>query len=292
MNAPFWQSLVGCAVFAVSTFSNAALVSYDLDQSNMLPDGPAYLRVTIDDEGIAGRINFRLPVLGPLVQAANRNVGIDEFGFNSAVALSAAPIVGLPIGWNYTGDETVGGFGRFEASVEAKSPSARVKSLSFSITSLGMDTISSYLDKSSGHARDGNFFFAARVVGLDRHGPEDGDREYNRQNGGHAGNDRHGDYHQYAADHHDGADDRRHRHDDADDRREGFYGKDNHREDDHGRVAYFAGSTPHAVSSVPSPESAWLLLSGAVVFACAMRRRRAADDAAFAFRDVRARMPV
>ncbi len=162
-----WRGFVGFALLAFAACSDAALVSYDLDQSSDFPDGRTYLRVTIDDQGLPGRINFRVSVLGSLLDFSDRKFGIDEFGFNSDFAISSTRIVGLPKNWKYDGRETMDGFGRFDAVVEAKGASARVQSLAFSITGIQMDTISSYLERSSGHARNGNFFFVAHVAGLD-----------------------------------------------------------------------------------------------------------------------------
>lgn len=162
-----WHGFVGFIVIMFATCSDAAIVSYDLNQSSKLPDGRSYLRVTIDDEGAPGGIKFHVSVLESLLEFADRGFGIDEFGFNSDFALSSAQIVGLPKNWKFDGRETVDGFGRFDASVEAKNERARVQSLAFSITGIKMDAISSYLHPSSGHAREGNFFFFAHVAGLD-----------------------------------------------------------------------------------------------------------------------------
>ena len=162
-----WHRLVGFMLVVSATCSNAAIVSYDLNQSSDLPDGRPYLRVTIDDQGAAGKINFHVSVLGSLLQFADRNFGIDEFGFNSAFALSSSKITGQPKNWKFGGSETVDGFGRFDASVEAKNSQARVQSLAFSITGIRMDDITSYLEPSSGYARGGNFFFFAHVAGIE-----------------------------------------------------------------------------------------------------------------------------
>jgi hypothetical protein len=162
-----WRGFAGFLMLLSATSSDAALVSYDLNQSSDLSDGRAYLRVTIDDNGAPGRINFHVFVLGSLLGFADRNFGIDGFGFNSDFSLSSSRIVGLPKNWKYGGSETVDDFGRFDATVEAKNAGARVQSLSFSIAGIKLDTISSYLESSSGHARAGNFFFVAHVDGLD-----------------------------------------------------------------------------------------------------------------------------
>ncbi len=108
-----------------------------------------------------------MSVLGSLLQYADRGFGIDAFGFNSEFALSSSNIVGLPKDWKFGGSESVDGWGRFDASVEAKNSRARVQTLAFSITGLKWDDIASYLEPSSGHARNGNFFFFAHVDGID-----------------------------------------------------------------------------------------------------------------------------
>lgn len=162
----FRQMILGLAALVHATGSAAALLSFDLDQSNILPDGKPYVRVTIDDEGSPGRINFHVSLLDSLLDSARRGFGIDEFGFNSDLHISASNIVGLPKHWKFDGKERMDGFGRFDATVETDRPRARVTSLDFSIKGIRMDTIADYLDQSSGQARNGNFFFAVHVAGL------------------------------------------------------------------------------------------------------------------------------
>lgn len=162
----FRQLFVGLAALAFATGSAAALLSFDLDQSSVLPDGQPYVRVTIDDEGRPGRVNFHVSLLGPLLGSAGRGFGIDGFGFNSDLHIAASNIVGLPKHWKFDGKERMDGFGRFDATVETDRPRARVTSLDFSIKGIRADTIADYLDQSSGQARNGNFFFAVHVAGL------------------------------------------------------------------------------------------------------------------------------
>ncbi len=164
---PLRRAVIGCLVFASAMDCHASLVSFDLNQSNALADGPAYLRVSIDDQGLPGRINFQVSVLAPLLDLAGHRFGIDEFGFNSDFSISSSKLIGLPGNWKYGGGESMDGFGRFDATVEAKNAGARVSTLAFSIAGIKMDTISSYLERSSGRAKQGNFFFAVHVAGLD-----------------------------------------------------------------------------------------------------------------------------
>jgi hypothetical protein len=162
-----WRGLVGFAVLVLSTCGEAALVSYDLDQSNVLSDGTAYLRVTIDDQGLPGRINFNVSVLGPLLDIAGQNFGLQKFGFNSQFSLSSANVVGLPGNWHYGGSGNMSEFGRYAASLEANTGNARLSALSFSITGLSQETISSYLLASSSRGGNESLFFAAHVAGID-----------------------------------------------------------------------------------------------------------------------------
>jgi hypothetical protein len=162
----FWRNVVGLAALAFSAGSEAALLSFDLDQSNQRPDGQPYVRVTIDDEGRPDRINFHVSLLGSLLDSAGHGFGIDEFGFNSDFRIFSSSIVGLPKHWKYDGRKRMDGFGRFDATVETNRASARVDSLAFSIKGIRLDTILDYLDQSSGYARNGNFFFAVHVAGL------------------------------------------------------------------------------------------------------------------------------
>jgi hypothetical protein len=162
-----WRTALACLAGMLATNCHAALVSFDLTNSDALADGPAYVRVNIDDQGLPGRINFNVSLLEPLLDIADRRFGLEEFAFNSDFSISKRKISGLPHDWRYDGSGSMDEFGRFDVRVEAKNEHARSTSLSFSINGISMDAIWSYLEPSSGHARGGNYFFAARVGGLD-----------------------------------------------------------------------------------------------------------------------------
>ena len=55
--------------------SSAAFVSFDLTQSDQMRDGAHYVRVTIDDNGTAGLINFHVSLLDPLRDRGDRHGG-------------------------------------------------------------------------------------------------------------------------------------------------------------------------------------------------------------------------
>jgi hypothetical protein len=171
--------------------AQAASVSYDLTISNdpwniYIPDGTAYARVTIDDEGAAGLINFTVTILDSILsQNALSNFGLQSFGFNAvdgtaADALAAADIVNLPTGWSadvnhYAGSPppptgiALDGFGRFDAAVSDGGSNRQNPTLTFAVD-LGLDqsatdTIFDYIAGSDGGA-NGSYLFAAHIVGF------------------------------------------------------------------------------------------------------------------------------
>jgi len=143
----------------------AATISYFLDQSNTLPDGTNYLQVTIDDEGVAGEINFTVTLLSPLTSIADTNFGIQKFGFNTASTPFAGTLVGLLGDWTSSADTTLDGFGEFVVVTRGKG-SARQDPLTFSIIDIDDDVPDDYAVLSMGTADQGNQFFAAHVAGF------------------------------------------------------------------------------------------------------------------------------
>jgi hypothetical protein len=151
--------------------SQAASVSYFLDQSDKLVDGVNYLQVTIDDEGAPGAINFTVSVLQPLLDvAAEGRFGISKFAFNVVPGISVkrknVDFSSLPKGWVYGQQQDMNGFGRFDRrlrNTNSKTPLS--SSISFSIVGIDLDTIASYVELSR-DSSEGPSFFSARVEGL------------------------------------------------------------------------------------------------------------------------------
>lgn len=175
---------IACALcFAFAAPSQSASVFYDLTLSNdttgNVPSGTPYARVTIDDNGTPGLINFTVSIL-PSILTANKtdNFGLQSFGFNvltpgDATSLVAADITGLDTGWSATvsfnppnsGGTAQDGFGKFDAVVSNGGSNRLDPSLAFSIN-LGLDqgttdNIFDYVDASSG-----GHFFAAHIAGF------------------------------------------------------------------------------------------------------------------------------
>lgn len=159
--------LVGLS-FASS--SQAASISYFLDQSDKLADGTNYLQVTIAD-GADGAIDFTVTALQPLLDlAADKGFGIVKFAFNVLpdvkVQRKNVDFTSLPKGWVYGQQQDMDGFGRFDRRLRvtnAKTPLS--PSISFSIVGIDFDTLASYVELSR-DSTEGPAFFSARVAGL------------------------------------------------------------------------------------------------------------------------------
>jgi hypothetical protein len=159
-----YMGAAGLLCLLTTTPVLAASVSYFLDQSNRLPDGTNYLKVTIDDEGAAGAINFHIQALEPLSALACDMSGILRFGFNGD-ELDKNNIIGLPDGWKIKNDKKIDGFGKFENVLIGKKWDGQ-EPLSFSIVGIDGDGIFSYAES---HDMGDGVFFSAFVNGIELH---------------------------------------------------------------------------------------------------------------------------
>jgi len=150
--------------------ANAASVSYFLDQSNRLPDGANYLKVTIDDQGLAGAINFTLDPFDTLSDLSKCKLGIVRFGFNGD-ELDKSNITGLPDGWKLKNEKKIAGFGRYENVLFGK---PLTSPLTFSIVGIDGDSIYNYAESHDGGK---GLFFSALVNGTCKHCGEHGHRD-------------------------------------------------------------------------------------------------------------------
>ena len=167
--AKWWRNLLPL-LFILAPFQalHAASVSYFLNQSNVLVDGPNYLKVTVSD-GVGGLIDFKVETLAPLNSISGSNFGIQSFSFNTT--LSNPPdssLVNLPSGWagnSAPPTNQADGFGSFDLEV-ADGGSNRTSVLTFSINVAG-DSILNYTSAvSGGNAAQGNVLFSAHVAGF------------------------------------------------------------------------------------------------------------------------------
>jgi hypothetical protein len=152
-------------LFGAST-SQAASVSFYLDQSSGLPDGINYLQVTIAD-GADGAVDFTITTLQPLLSIAGDNFGIEKFAFNVAgdVGTGRDNVTALPSGWLTGQNGLVSGFGTYDLIVDIQNSSPR-DPLTFSVTGVDLDTVMSYVDLSSGSSPQGPSFFSVYVGGF------------------------------------------------------------------------------------------------------------------------------
>jgi hypothetical protein len=151
-----------------ATTSQAASVSFYLDQSNRLPDGVNYLQVTVAD-GASGAIDFTVTALQPLLAVVDDNFGIDRFAFNvvGGTATDRRDVTDLPNRWRAQNGGGMDGFGLFDIRVISRGRRQAQESLTFSITGVDLDTVLSYVDLSTGRAVQGFSLFSAHVIGLD-----------------------------------------------------------------------------------------------------------------------------
>jgi hypothetical protein len=163
--------LLAAGIFGASA-TNAASVSYFLNQSNDLADGTNYLKVTISD-GIGGLIDFKVETLAPLNSIAGTNFGIQVFDFNTTLAAlpADASLVNLPSGWSGNvapPPNNADGFGNFEFDV-SNGGSNRLSTLTFSVN-VASDSINDYYELSTKNGNttppQGYAQYAAHVAGF------------------------------------------------------------------------------------------------------------------------------
>ena len=156
---------------AVSSQANATTISYYLDQSNALPDGVNYALVTISDSATTiGDIDFSVEVLTSAFTVSGANFGMQNFSFNydPSLSIDASNIIDTsPLAWTVSeGANAGGGFGKYGFQLSGTG-SSRTEFLSFSITGVTDDTISSYAAMGSSLKPAATEFFAAHIAGFD-----------------------------------------------------------------------------------------------------------------------------
>lgn len=147
-------SLFLCLMVIAAAPSQAATVSFYLNESNRLPDDINYLSVSLT-ENLTGGVEILARTLDPLNNLSAKCYGIQKFSFSFNDG-TTGDITGLPDGWKVKSGRHVG-FGKFDTSISGKE-GAHIDILSFTINGVGID--------------DFEPFFAVKVTGLDnRSGP-------------------------------------------------------------------------------------------------------------------------
>jgi hypothetical protein len=179
------------AAIALSAPAGATTVSFYLNQSNYtpptggtnyLPDGSNYLKLTIWDGTDAvgrsfngyttgsGDVVFELQTLAPVKQYQGAKFGLDEFAFNTTLALNqfnANSFKGLPSNWAVgIGSQNADGFGKFELTPNISQGGANnvADPLFFAISGINNDSAATYQELASGNPGQGQFDFAAHVI--------------------------------------------------------------------------------------------------------------------------------
>ncbi|MBI5461428.1 MAG: PEP-CTERM sorting domain-containing protein [Gammaproteobacteria bacterium] len=138
---------ISMAVLGMGT-AQAASTTYFLDQSSLLPDDNAYLKVTLTETSRG--VNFKVNPLEPFDSIAGANFGIDGFGLNFT-SNTPYKISGLSKKWRVKPDGKISEFGRYDIQLKYKGLSHE-NALSFRVLGTSLD--------------DFDDFFAAHVHGF------------------------------------------------------------------------------------------------------------------------------
>jgi hypothetical protein len=187
MSKLLWGTIrVVAGALAFAGAASASTTTVYLDQSNAtppFPDGSNYLQLTIMDGSNAAGISigsytttssdvvFTMATLPVLDQYANSNgkYGLDEFAFNTTLNLSnySSGNFVLPSNWSVgIGSANADGFGAFELIPQTSGSNHLADPLTFAIKGVSSDALATYFALSTGNAGQGNFDFAAHVIGL------------------------------------------------------------------------------------------------------------------------------
>jgi hypothetical protein len=168
---PFVRNALSAATLLAAVAAapvQAASVSYYLDQSNDLPDGINYAKVTISD-GVGGDIDFSVAVITSAFSVSGSNFGMQDFSFNYNNSLTVGPsnITNIdPSTWTISQDANAGGgFGKFDLQLSG-SGSSRTELLTFTMSGVSGDTVNDYALGYTGTPSSGEFF-AAHIAGFD-----------------------------------------------------------------------------------------------------------------------------
>jgi len=163
MNLFLRVALIGSAFFGAAQVY-ASSVTYALNMSNDLGDGPTYATVTLSD-GVAGNIDFSVQVIESAFPAPLSNFGMQSFFFNynNSLTISKSNITNMnPASWDIREEKNAGGdFGLFAFNAVGTG-STRISLLTFSIAGVAGDTIADY---ALGYAGWTSEFFAAHIAG-------------------------------------------------------------------------------------------------------------------------------
>lgn len=189
MKTSISRAVMGISAVAVSAHAGAAMVSYGLTESNVLPDGTPYLTVEITESTSAeGVFDFLIRPESSLL-LTGENAGIQAFGLNveaamttemtenGGIAVLTNPLVftNLPDGWTLDTQKNMSEFGRYDIRLHTTGNN-RAEELSFSVEGTREDLIG---DQFAAHVvgfgnGEGGFFGGAMLL-ADNGAPPEGD---------------------------------------------------------------------------------------------------------------------
>ncbi|MHB1530000.1 MAG: PEP-CTERM sorting domain-containing protein [Acidiferrobacteraceae bacterium] len=147
----------GCVGLLLSSSAHAATVSYFLNENNKGLPANNYGVVTLSDL-TGGGVRFTVT---PENLTPGTNLGIQNFGFNSDLALKKSNYRGLPSGWSFGTNGNLDGYGSFN-DVTNGTGSNRQDPLTFSVN---IGTIANYQ-----FANINKNYFAAHIAGFNNYG--------------------------------------------------------------------------------------------------------------------------
>lgn len=129
-----WSTLSVCLMAFAAIPSQAASISFFLNQSNRFPDDINYISVTLT-ENATGGVDILAKTLDPL-NGHNNHVGIQKFAF-SFTGETTGSITGLPDSWRVKENKSLKDFGMFDVHLQGKGK-ARTDSLSFTVNDVDL----------------------------------------------------------------------------------------------------------------------------------------------------------
>jgi hypothetical protein len=164
----FVGTFVGLLIFSTLGVGSITTGSWYLNQSNALPDGVNYAKVSITADDTTGQVNFTVDAIENIYTSLGDNFGIQKFGFNCQNITSPISTwsIQLPSDWEYTTKQNMGETGKFDI-VESGKGNSRQEPLSFTITlpDPSEAAVSNFAVSSTGNSST-SAFFSAHIAGF------------------------------------------------------------------------------------------------------------------------------
>src|SRR5262245_10025593 len=120
--------LAGVVLGTAAPPAAADLITYNLDQSNTLPDGLVYGTVTVEALQNLGEVKITYTANPALYSATRQNFGFNTIGFNTDLSLQSSQFT-LPSGWKLYSNGNLNMFGVFSWKLTTTKQEAPVVTL-------------------------------------------------------------------------------------------------------------------------------------------------------------------